>query len=104
MTIPRDLNINTSDVLKGYHDGVKKSTIGIASATDINDITVLTTWFKRGGKAINIDGSPATNWDKGLSAAENKNYTPDQAKKFLEGFSQKIKTVIKKESIEGGKK
>jgi hypothetical protein len=34
----------------------------------------------------------------------NKNYTPDQAKKFLGGFSQKVKGVIKKESIDGGKK
>jgi len=69
MTIPRDLNINTSDVIKGYHDGVKKSTIGILTATDVNDATVLTTFVTRGGNAINLDGSKANWWDKSFALA-----------------------------------
>ncbi len=37
-------------------------------------------------------------------ANQNKNFTPDQAKKYLEGFVDKVKNQIQKESVEGGKK
>ena len=40
----------------------------LVSLTDVNDATVLSTWAKRGGdNAINLDGSKASNWDKGFA-------------------------------------
>lgn len=37
--------------------------------TDVNDATVLVTSATRGDNAINVDGSPATDFDKGAAAA-----------------------------------
>jgi hypothetical protein len=42
----------------------KKRTEQVLSYTDVNDITVIVTTFTRSGKAVNIDGTRATNSDK----------------------------------------
>ena len=41
----------------------------VASMTDLNDFTVLTTMFTRGGNAVNLDGTKASTTDKVFAAA-----------------------------------
>jgi len=64
MSMSAELGFIGSDIQKAVKDLPSK----VLSFTDVNDVTVLVTTLTRGSKAINVDGTTATWWDKASSA------------------------------------
>lgn len=58
-------HIIQEEIKKAAPDIQRNAVLGIATMTDLNDVTVLATAIASGGDAaINIDGTPASTWDR----------------------------------------